>query len=63
MTSVGYFGEGLGLYSTVIGQVIYILSMLSLLVSTVCAVLGIIKLRKGNVKKMEKTIEGHTQII
>ena len=51
MSIVGFFGGGLGLYSTVIGQMIYILSTLSLLVSIVCDVLGIIKLRKGNVKK------------
>ena len=51
MTVIGYFAHGLDLYSTGIGQVVDILAMLSLLVSIVCAVLGIIKLRKGNVKK------------
>lgn len=51
MTIVGYFGGGLGLYSTVVERTMYILSMLSLFVSIVCDVLGIIKLRRGNVKK------------
>lgn len=51
MSIIGYFGEGLGLYSTVVGQIMYILCMLSLLVSIVFNVLGIIKLRKGYVKK------------
>ena len=50
MSVVGYFAEGLGLSSTVIGQVVNYLAMLSLLVSLVCAVLGIIKLCKGKVK-------------
>ena len=51
MTIIGYFADGLDLYSTWFGQVVDILAMFSLLVSIVCAVLGIIKLRKGNVKK------------
>ena len=48
---VGYFAEGLGLYSSMIGKIFCMAGILSVAVSVVCAVLGIIKLRKGNVKK------------
>ena len=51
MTIVGYFADGLGLYCTVFGKVFCILGRFAVLVSIVCIVLGIIKLRKGNVKK------------
>ena len=51
MTIFGYFVNGLGVYCTVFGQVVCILAMFSLLISIVCVVLGIIKLRKGNGKK------------
>ena len=51
MTAVSVLGHGLGLYSTGIGTVMYVAGMFSVVVSIVCAVLGIIKLRKGNVKK------------
>ena len=48
---VGYFAEGLGLYGTMIGKVFCMAGILSVAVSVVCVVLGIIKLRKGSVKK------------
>ena len=48
---VGYFAEGLGLYGTMIGKIFCMAGILSVAVSVVCVVLGIIKLRKGNVKK------------
>ena len=51
MTIVSWFAEGLDLSSTGIGVVVCYAGMFSLVVSIVCAVLGIIKLRKGNVKK------------
>lgn len=51
MTAVSVVGHGLGLYGTGIGTVMYVAGMASVVVSIVCAVLGIIKLRKGNVKK------------
>lgn len=51
MTAVSVLGHGLGLYSTGIGTVMYVAGMFSVVVSIVCVVLGIIKLRKGNVKK------------
>ena len=51
MTTLGFFADGLDLYSTWIGQVIDYFAMASLIVSIVCIVLGILKLRKGNAKK------------
>ena len=51
MSIVCYFSNGLDLAFTNIGVVICYLGMLSVVVSIVCAVLGIIQLRKGNVKK------------
>ena len=51
MTLIGSFSDGLGLYSTVFGKVICMMSTISLLVSIVCAVLGIIQLRRKNVRK------------
>lgn len=51
MTAVSVLGHGLGLYGTGIGTVMYVAGMASVVVSIVCAVLGIIKLRKGDVKK------------
>ena len=47
---VGYFAEGLALYGTVIGKIFCMAGILAVAVSLVCAVLGIIKLRKGNSK-------------
>ena len=46
MSISGYFADGLDLYSTGFGKVIYILVLFALLVSIACVVLGIIKLRK-----------------
>lgn len=51
MSVVGYLSNGLGLYHTVIGKAICIFGMFSLVVSIACAVLGIIRLRRGDVKK------------
>ena len=51
MTAVSVLGHGLDLYGTGIGQVMYVAGVLSVVVSIVCAVLGIINLRKGKVKK------------
>ena len=51
MTAVSFLSHGLGLCGTGIGQIVCILGIASVVVSIVCAVLGIIKLRKGNVKK------------
>jgi hypothetical protein len=51
MSCISWLSRGLGLYQTVIGEVIEVLGMFSVVVSIVCAVLGIIKLRKGDVKK------------
>lgn len=48
---VCYFSQGLGLTGTVIGDIVCIAGMFSIFVSVICAVLGVIKLRKGNVKK------------
>lgn len=47
---VSHFAGGLGFYSTAMGKVICLAGVLSVVVSVVCAVLGIIKLRKGNAK-------------
>ena len=46
-----YFSYGLGMYYTAFGAGVCMLGMLSVVVSIVCVVLGIIKLRKGHVKK------------
>ena len=51
MSITGYFSHGLDLYSTKIGLVFCILGMFSVVVSILCAVLGIISLRKGHVRK------------
>ena len=51
MSYTSYLSYGLDLYYTVVGKTICMLGMLSVIVSIVCAVLGIIKLRKGQVKK------------
>ena len=51
MSCISWLSRGLGLDQTVIGEVIEVLGMFSVAVSIVCAVLGIIKLRKGDVKK------------
>ena len=51
MSYMCYLAYGLDLYYAVIGAALCILGMLSVAVSVVCAVFGIIKLRKGNVKK------------
>lgn len=51
MSVVCYFMQGLGLSGSIIGDILAILGMLSLVVSILCAVLGIIKLRKGNAKR------------
>ena len=51
MSVVSYFSHGLDLYHTVIGQVADIAGMLAVGVSVVCVVFGIIRLRKGDVKK------------
>lgn len=46
-----YLLRGLGLAGTVIGEVMCIPGMLAFAVCIVCAVIGIIRLRKGNAKK------------
>ena len=51
VSMIGYFANGLELAGTAIGDVVYVAGMFSTAVSIVCVVLGIIKLRKGNVKK------------
>ena len=51
MTIVSWFAEGLDLSGTGIGVVVCFAGMFSVVVSIVCVVLGIIKLRKGHVKK------------
>ena len=51
MSIVSWFAEGLGLSGTGIGVVVCIAGMFSVVVSIVCLVLGINKLRKGNIKK------------
>lgn len=51
MTIIGYFADGMGFYSTGFGKAVCILAMFALLVSVVCAVVGIIMLRRKNVKK------------
>ena len=51
MSFTSYFSYGLGMYYTAFGAGVCMLGMLSVVVSIVCVVLGIIKLRKGHVKK------------
>ena len=51
MTFFSWLSHGLGLSGTIIGEVMYIPGLLSLLVCIICMILGIKKLRKGNVKK------------
>ena len=51
MTIVTYFSHGLDLACTEIGVVVCIAGMFSVVVSIICAVLGIIQLRRKNVKK------------
>ena len=51
MTAVSLLGGGLGLYGTGLGQVLYVAGVISVLVSIVCMVLGILRLRKGQPKK------------
>ena len=48
---VSSMADGLGLAGTAIGDVVYAAGTVSAVVSIVCVVLGIIVLRKGNVKK------------
>lgn len=47
---VCYLSHGLDLAGTAIGEVVFIAGMLSLIISIICTVVGIINLRKGNVK-------------
>ena len=51
MTAVSVLGHGLGLYGTGFGMIMYFTGMFSVVVSVICAVVGFLKLRKGNVKK------------
>ena len=51
MSGVCYFMHGLDLAGTAIGEVVCVAGILAVAVSVICAVLGIIKLRKGDVKK------------
>lgn len=51
MTAVSVMSHGLGLSGTGIGEVVCVAGMFSIGVSIICMVLGIIKLRKGKVKK------------
>ena len=51
MSFVSWVAESLGLSGTGIGVIVCYAGMFSVVVSIVCAVLGMIKLRKGNVKK------------
>ena len=48
---VCWAGQGLGLAGTGIGEIVFVLGIPAVVVSIVCMVLGIIKLRKGNAKK------------
>ena len=48
---VCYMSHGLGLTGTGLGEVVCIAGMLAAVICIVCMVLGIIKLRKGDVKK------------
>lgn len=51
MSFLGYLSHGLGLTFTLFGEIVSILGMLSLVVCTVLSVMGIIRLRRGDVKK------------
>ena len=51
MSTVSYMSFGLGLSGTVIGEVVCVAGMLSVVVSVACGLLGIAKLRKGDVKR------------
>ena len=51
MSYICYLSYGLDLYYGAVGAALCILGMLSVAVSVVCTVLGVIKLRKGHVKK------------
>ena len=51
MSFVSWMSEGLGFYYGIISHIFCYAGMFSVVVSIVCMVLGIIKLRKGNVKK------------
>ena len=51
MSVIGYFSHGLDLAFTIVGDIVCIAGMLSVIVSIVCMVLGVIRLRKGDVKK------------
>lgn len=51
MTVVSVFSHGLDLYGTGFGLILCFVGMFSVVVSVVCAVVGFLKLRKGNVKK------------
>ena len=51
MSVVSWAADGLDLAGTRLGEVVNIAGMFSAVVSIVCVVLGIIKLRKGKVKK------------
>ena len=46
-----YLSQGVGLFGTSVGSVMYIAAMLSVGIGTVCTVLGCIKLSKGNTKQ------------
>jgi hypothetical protein len=51
MSVVSFFSHGLCLYFGIFGEIFGIIGMFSVIVSIVCVVLGIIRLRKDNVKK------------
>ena len=51
MSIVAWFAGGLGLAGTTIGEIVNFAGMFSLVVSVVCVVLGILKLRRKDVKK------------
>lgn len=51
MSVISYMSYGLGFSYTIIGDIVLIAGMFSLVVCIVCVVLGILRLRKGNVKK------------
>ena len=56
VTIFSWFVEGLGLYGTLFGQIISYMGIAAVVISIVCAVIGIKKLRKGDVKKGGKVI-------
>ena len=51
MSFICYLSEGLGLYRSTVGQILCYLGMASVVVSIIAIVLGVKKLRKGDVKK------------